>query len=244
MLVSPWEKGSASVAKIQYELACSLYANCATIEYIMINKPTGYVYIITCEGTSRIKIGHSGNPEKRRRELQTGAPGVLAIACTWMAYQSDEVKVHRALTEYRLHLEWFGISVELASEVITKTLGRPNVPVLKQDDLVKIQTPLMAKWEQVPVEDELMFIADLSTAIERLAIFPGVKKEIVQSKRRIRQMLEDGEVDALAMFDLCAYTDPLRRHRESYVSQVCNFIYQKAYPIGTRLLSKSEQAAK
>lgn len=87
-----------------------------------IEKP-GFVYLITCESTVRVKIGYSQNPERRLQELSTSAPGRLNIFKTWPGCYGDESAVHRRLAKYRRHLEWFEVGVEEAVRLIDAAMN-------------------------------------------------------------------------------------------------------------------------
>lgn len=49
---------------------------------ISLSPTYGYIYVISCDATTRVKIGYSGNPVKRLKQLQTGAPGKLTVERT------------------------------------------------------------------------------------------------------------------------------------------------------------------
>jgi len=71
----------------------------------------GFIYLISCEGTTRVKIGYSRNPTQRLRELSTSSPGRLSIVQVWEGSKWDEADIHRTLSDHRVHLEWFDIPV-------------------------------------------------------------------------------------------------------------------------------------
>lgn len=199
--------------------------------------PAGYIYIITCEGTNRIKIGYSGNPEKRLDELKTGAPGRLAIAYTWMAHQFDERAAHRALAVYRKHLEWFEVSVEHAAEVISKTLRRSPIAVIKPDELVQIDTWISLKWSAVQFGDARKILDDILIVLQKIHSSgrPNVRTSATAARKSIEKALpiidsylanginEDGPSNAgsSAMLALCTAgggLSELRRHPDKFVS--------------------------
>jgi hypothetical protein len=73
------------------------------------------VYFMQCGGPEGpIKIGWAANPEKRKRELQTGAPGPLNILHTIPGGVRQERALHELLKEARLHGEWFSAKPVLA----------------------------------------------------------------------------------------------------------------------------------
>lgn len=83
----------------------------------------GFLYLIKCDGASRIKIGFSSDPLRRLKELQTGAPGTLSIIAVWHTRQYYERLIHSLLGNKRRHLEWFEISTQESIEFISQTIG-------------------------------------------------------------------------------------------------------------------------
>jgi hypothetical protein len=76
----------------------------------------GHVYVI--EGhRGALKIGSSIDPERRRRELQTGTPVDLIIRHTVAVFR-DPVMVERAaqdlLSNHRINREWFDVPEDIA----------------------------------------------------------------------------------------------------------------------------------
>ena len=74
-----------------------------------------YIYVIKEEDTTDIvKIGFSGNPEKRLKQLQTGHPRTLEL------FHKEEVNpalvkplervIHRTLAHKRRNGEWFALT--------------------------------------------------------------------------------------------------------------------------------------
>lgn len=54
-----------------------------------------------------VKIGYSGDPNKRLKEIQTGNPYRLCIRKTICATQKEERETHRVLREFKTNGEWF-----------------------------------------------------------------------------------------------------------------------------------------
>lgn len=65
----------------------------------------GHVYFITNDRA--IKIGWSGSPTVRKRDLQVASPGRLRIIATFPGTPDDEKDVHRAFAHLRMRGEWF-----------------------------------------------------------------------------------------------------------------------------------------
>lgn len=97
----------------------------------------GFVYLIACQGINRVKIGYSADPNKRLKELSTGAPGQLVLLATWRGTQKHEAMLHKHLDKYRSQLEWFEIDAHLAMQHVTKMMAGdcPIVPTTKEMQL-------------------------------------------------------------------------------------------------------------
>lgn len=82
------------------------------------------LYVIGSDEMPAIKIGISGNPEARCRDLQTGSPFALRVLHTQSVSDADaaEAIVHRVLRSHRIHGEWFGVAYEAALEAIAAAL--------------------------------------------------------------------------------------------------------------------------
>lgn len=77
---------------------------------------TSYIYIVGASKDGPVKIGLSVDPERRRRQLQTGYPEPLQVFHT-EEVESDWVQImegiiHRENRHKRLKGEWFRMSVE------------------------------------------------------------------------------------------------------------------------------------
>ena len=77
-----------------------------------------------------VKIGISSNPEKRRAELQTGAPHHLFLA--FSIYAGDaafdvEQEAHYILSAHRMPGEWFAVSKEMAIAAVYGAAARLSV---------------------------------------------------------------------------------------------------------------------
>ncbi|XP_072348557.1 uncharacterized protein [Scyliorhinus torazame] len=78
-------------------------------------KPTNqspFIYLIHMEGNEFYTVGHSKNPEERRKSLQTGNPYLLSFVCKKQTSDSEgEGKVKDALKNYKANqgggTKWF-----------------------------------------------------------------------------------------------------------------------------------------
>lgn len=74
-----------------------------------------YVYFIWAAGTTRVKVGKSGNPAGRIKDLQVGSPFRLKLLFSIPAGSQNragkmERWFHRKFHLFRLHGEWFAFS--------------------------------------------------------------------------------------------------------------------------------------
>jgi len=82
------------------------------------------VYVIGCEGSGLVKIGHSKAPEKRLREISNMSARRVSLLWTSSPEygRETETRLHQVFRHYRHHGEWFDFGeddpVELVSEAI------------------------------------------------------------------------------------------------------------------------------
>lgn len=204
-------------------------------------KPTGYVYIISCEGTSRIKIGYSGNPEKRLNELKTGAPGVLKIEYLWTAYQRDEARVHKEMAAHRRHLEWFDLDLMFARNEISQLLKMEPSNIIKPSDLTQIAPRITLQCRDVCLENSLQIVADIHTGITRIRQFPRTRTESWRALRLAEEILKRGELDAFDALKLSWGMIELSNHSDHYVSATATWIKDIAATLRRLLPNSSEE---
>lgn len=72
-----------------------------------------FVYFIAHAGTGRVKIGITGDPFRRLRQIQTHSPVALKIVGVLPNLEGLEREIHAHLSQTRLHGEWFDPSQEL-----------------------------------------------------------------------------------------------------------------------------------
>lgn len=80
--------------------------------------PTTFVYVIWAQGTSKIKMGISADPEKRLRHLQTASAEKLMILGKWPGSRHMERALHRELSQYRQNGEWFTVPPFIGVKII------------------------------------------------------------------------------------------------------------------------------
>jgi hypothetical protein len=87
----------------------------------------GYVYFFLCSGTATVKIGvTASHPARRRRSLQTGAPGELRLLVYAPGTAADERRLHRRFAHLRRQGEWFAYKDDLHDFVraLVRSAGR------------------------------------------------------------------------------------------------------------------------
>lgn len=82
----------------------------------------GAVYIFAAEGTSRIKIGRSAAPAKRKHAIHTASP--FAIQQLRIIPTEDtvglEATLHARYAVYRRHREWFELPVDVLQALLNE----------------------------------------------------------------------------------------------------------------------------
>ena len=68
-----------------------------------------HLYIIQSDVTGSIKIGRANDPDKRIKQLQTGASYKLRLIKVLLNFGDREFKIHDLLKKHDCHLqgEWF-----------------------------------------------------------------------------------------------------------------------------------------
>lgn len=78
----------------------------------------GSIYYIACTSTMRLKIGFTnGDPLKRLRALQTGAPAPLTLIAVHPGTIEQERELHKKYEAQRIHGEWFEMCEELFMQI-------------------------------------------------------------------------------------------------------------------------------
>jgi hypothetical protein len=77
----------------------------------------GYIYFIQGASGGAIKIGHSMDPVKRLKDLQTSYPDDLVLLLMIAGSEADERALHELLAASRLKGEWFSPSDEVLAQI-------------------------------------------------------------------------------------------------------------------------------
>jgi len=84
-------------------------------------KSDGWVYLIGTPEVQKVKIGFSGNPKQRLRDLSTASPLELRILAQWRGTIQDEKTLHWLMKAHRSHGEWFRLEGEVLALLNEKT---------------------------------------------------------------------------------------------------------------------------
>lgn len=79
-----------------------------------------YVYFFMTTDGRYVKIGHSSNPFKRIRTVQTGCPLEIKIIGYFEADRKYEEILHKKFKRCRTHGEWFKLKCELLDYVVIR----------------------------------------------------------------------------------------------------------------------------
>jgi len=97
------------------------------------------VYFVVCDHTEMVKIGHSGNPEKRTRSLQATSSFPLKLHATIDGARNEEAALHERFVENRVFGEWFLITGELKKYLSElEKYEPPEKPERKVSEVLKI----------------------------------------------------------------------------------------------------------
>lgn len=101
----------------------------------------GYVYIIQQVGSNYFKIGYTKeSPERRFKELRTGAPEGLKVWAFFHGTKNDEASLHHAFNRFARHGEWFELDIRaMLAVTVDRVLGPGTFPirVIDKSQLVK-----------------------------------------------------------------------------------------------------------
>lgn len=102
-----------------------------TVSFVRVCKSCtedNYLYFIEAEGTDCIKIGRSGNPERRIQQLATGSPYKLILLGKISGEVELEKEIHASFKESRTNGEWFRVSAGLR-EFIKRAITQRGKPL-------------------------------------------------------------------------------------------------------------------
>lgn len=111
----------ASTSLIRYDAARMALAEC------------GLVYFVQRPSTGAVKIGHSRDPLRRVRQLQTCNDETLRFLGLMSGGRGMERLIHQRLARTRLSGEWFSWSNELACLIVGVTT--PKAALLRLADM-------------------------------------------------------------------------------------------------------------
>lgn len=94
-----------------------------------------FVYVIGAPDLTEVKIGVSGNPKRRAKQLQPGVDAPLSVLWYTHGDGSLERALHRHFADYWTHGEWFDLTplgdpvkaVQEAKLAVRLTLPRRSV---------------------------------------------------------------------------------------------------------------------
>jgi hypothetical protein len=76
------------------------------------------VYFFTCRDANAVKIGFSGDPSIRLKEVQAGCPLPLELEAVIMgSLRERESELHRQFADERIRGEWFTITPLIESMI-------------------------------------------------------------------------------------------------------------------------------
>jgi len=90
-------------------------------------QPPPFVYVILAEEVRRIKVGISTSPKARLAGMQTGSPCTLKLLAVARGSLYDERNLHKKLTQFHAHGEWFDLTDECLGMIeayMSKMKGR------------------------------------------------------------------------------------------------------------------------
>jgi len=106
----------------------------------------GWVYIIGSDEVPKVKIGYSGTPKQRLRDLTAYSPVELCILAQRRGTYQDERALHKRLAAHRAHGEWFRLEGEVLA-VLEEMKRRPAAARLQmRDDGTSRQLAELLLW--------------------------------------------------------------------------------------------------
>lgn len=94
---------------------------------------TDWLYFIQPVGGGHVKIGRAIDPLKRLKDFQAGSPVRLRIIAAIPDGGDDEKQIHKLLSKYRRHGEWFladgAVSFLLSTGISRETLLEAGVKI-------------------------------------------------------------------------------------------------------------------
>lgn len=100
-----------------------------TVANNTFNNSSTFIYIIS-NNNNAIKIGHSYNPLKRLRQLQTGNDSKLKLLLIVEADKHLERRLHKMFFFHKKCGEWFNVTPELLDVIINYLVERYPTKIL------------------------------------------------------------------------------------------------------------------
>lgn len=88
------------------------------------------LYVIRAVGTNLVKVGVSGDVERRLRQLQAGSPVELRVEERIVGTRTTEAHAHRLLKQHGFHRhgEWFELTSDQVKWLLTELWCDGMVP--------------------------------------------------------------------------------------------------------------------
>lgn len=100
-----------------------------TVANNTLNKSSTFIYVIS-NNNHAIKIGHSYDPFKRLRQLQTGNDSKLKLLLIVEADKHLERRLHKMFFFHKRCGEWFNVTPELLDVIINYLVERYPTKIL------------------------------------------------------------------------------------------------------------------
>lgn len=102
------------------------------------------IYVISAQGSGRVKIGHTTDLQERLKGIQTGCPYPLIVLATYPGgTRAIEIRIHETFRSYRRSGEWFefpALMGALVHQTICGLLKEPSA-IIRQKKTQKV-TPI------------------------------------------------------------------------------------------------------
>lgn len=102
-----------------------VFSPCTEDKWREAHEKLGSVYFILDADNNRVKVGHSRDPWKRLRQLQTGSSAKLKLIGIIAGNAEVEKRLHADLREHRVQGEWFAEGEQAIDWLNRQTGGNP-----------------------------------------------------------------------------------------------------------------------
>jgi hypothetical protein len=107
------------------------------------------VYFIRCGVDGPIKIGTAGDAHQRLRDLSCASPYPLSLIGTIAGGQPLERRIHKALRDFRIHLEWFRPERRVLDFIDQCLSGNVETVLAIMEADVAVRQDRMAKYGEI-----------------------------------------------------------------------------------------------